>query len=413
MYAREEGVTMPNNKNNNNKKKVRKNGEGTLFKRKDGRYQASFVPENGKRKYVYGKTSDEALSKLRALQEEDRKGTLRIGPRQKLGDYLVQWLESTQKPPMSRPGTYVSYRSIMKKHLISGLGHIYLQKLTPQDIQNLYAQKIRSGLKPRTVEKIHAVLHKALSNAVRWNLVSTNVASLVSVPRPERYEGPVLTSSQARQLIETVKGNRMETILTLAITTGMRRGEILALRWIDIDFKNKVLYVRRTVNRLGGFGLVVNDPKTKTSRRKISLADFTIKALQEQRTRLEQVRLQAGDKWHEQGLVFPCANGGFIEPDYLYRQFQRMLNKIGFPRMRFHDLRHSAATILLVMGVPMKVVQELLGHSTMAMTADTYSHLLPSMQEDAAKRLDEEFNKKDNDNEEDNGETWSNNENWW
>jgi integrase len=391
------------NNSNNHKKKVRKNGEGTLFQRKDGRWQASFVPENGKRRYVYGKTPDEALAKLRAEQEEDRKGTLPIGPRQKLGDYLVQWLESTHKPPMSRVNTYVQYKSMINAHLVPGLGHIYLQKLTPQDIQNLYAQKIRSGLKPRTVASIHNVLHKALSNAVRWGLVSRNVASLVTVPRSERYEGQTLTSDQARQLIDMVKGDRMETILTLAITTGMRRGEILALRWSDIDFKNKVLYVRRTVSRAHGFGIVVNDPKTKTSRRKITLADFALEALQEHRARLDQVRLQAGDKWCEQGLVFPCATGGFTEPGYVYQRFQRMLKKIGFPQMRFHDLRHSAATILLVMGVPMKVVQELLGHSTIAMTADTYSHLLPSMQEDAAKRLDEEFNEKDEDDEEDGG----------
>lgn len=198
---------MPNRKNNNQnnkdnsnnqKKKVRKNGEGTLFKRNDGRWQASFVPENGKRRYVYGKTSDEALEKLRALQEEDRKGTLPTGPKQKLGDYLVQWLEATYKPPMASVSTYARYRSAVNVHLVPGLGHIYLTKLTPQDIQNLYAQKLRNGLKPRTVELIHAVLHKALENAVRWNLVSRNIASLVSVPHAERYEGPILTSGQCK-----------------------------------------------------------------------------------------------------------------------------------------------------------------------------------------------------------------------
>lgn len=173
------------------KKKVRKHGEGTLFRRKDGRWQASFVPKNGgRRRYVYGKTPDEALEKLRLAQEEDRKGTLPTGPRQKLGDYLLHWLESTHRPPMRRASAYVNYRSMIINHLIPTLGHIYLQKLTPQHIQALYAQKMREGFKPRTIALIHAVLGGALKNALRWGLVSRNVASLVSVPHPERYEGP-------------------------------------------------------------------------------------------------------------------------------------------------------------------------------------------------------------------------------
>ncbi len=382
------------------KKKIRKHGEGTLFQRKDGRWQASFVLESsGKRKYVYGKTKGEALEKKRLAQEEDRKGILPTGPRQKLGDYLIHWLEATHRPPMVRASTYVSYHAIVAAHLVPELGHIYLHKLTPQDIQAFYARKLREGLKPGYVNLMHRVLRCALGNAVKWNLIARNVASLASAPHAERYEGPTLTIEQARKLIELAGRNRMETVLTLAVLTGMRRGEICALRWIDIDFDKKVLYVRRTVNRLAGFGLVVNDPKSRSSRRKIVLAELAIQVLQQHRKRQEQERLRAGDTWTDQGLVITDMQGGFIEPDYVRQRFQKLLNDLGLPRMRFHDLRHSAATILLAMGVDLKVIQQLLGHSTIAITADIYAHLLPAMQQDAMDRLDERFRE---DKEEDN-----------
>src|SRR6266550_1750176 len=177
-------------------KKHRKNGEGTLFKRKDGLWQASFVPENGKRLYFYGKTQAEALEKLRKAQQEDQKGLLATGPKQKLGDYLVEWLEATHKPPMVKPSTYIQYRSVIHRHLVPGLGHVFLRKLTPQHIQAFYAQKIKEGLKPRTIALIHAALHKALENAVKWNLISRNVASLVSLPRAEAHEIHPLTSDE-------------------------------------------------------------------------------------------------------------------------------------------------------------------------------------------------------------------------
>jgi integrase len=386
------------------KKKIRKHGEGTLFQRKDGRWQASFSPASGgKRRYVYGTTKKEALEKLRQAQEEDRKGILPTGPHQKLGDYLMHWLESTHRPPMARTSTYVNYRSIIIRHLIPAIGHIDVQKLTPQHVQALYAQKMKAGLKPRTIGVIHAILRGALENAVRWRLVSQNVASLASVPHPERYEGPVLTMSQVRKLIEMVRGGRMETVLILAVMTGMRRGEIMALRWTDIDFNKKLLYVRRTVNRYSGFGLVVNDPKTKTSRRKIKLADVVVEALQEHRKRQEEAQRQSDEKGNECGLVFPNTQGDFVDPNNVGRSFRRLLKKAGLPHMRFHDLRHSTATILLAMGVSLKVVQELLGHHTIAMTSDTYAYLLPSMQEDAMEQLDKKF-RDDEEEDDDTGE---------
>lgn len=216
-------------------KKHRKNGEGTLFKRKDGRWQASFVLENGKRVYFYGKTQKEALEKLRNAQQENQKGILATGPKQRLGDYLIQWLETTHKPPMVKHSTYKQYRSAINKHLVPSLGHVFLHKLTVQQVQAFYAQKVQEGLKPSTISAIHGVLHEALENAVKWNLLSRNVSSLATVPRKTRYDVQPLSASDAQKLIQAVRGSKIEALLIIAVTTGMRRGELLALRWDDID----------------------------------------------------------------------------------------------------------------------------------------------------------------------------------
>jgi integrase len=169
-------------------KKHRKNGEGTLFKRKDGRWQASFVPEHGKRLYFYGKTQAEALEKLRKAQQENQKGILATGPKQRIGEFLLQWLETTHKPPMVRHSTYVQCRSIIHNHLVPGLGKVFLQKLTTQQLQAFYAQKSQEGLKPSTIAIIHRILRQALEDAVKWNLLSRNVASLATIPQQTRYD---------------------------------------------------------------------------------------------------------------------------------------------------------------------------------------------------------------------------------
>ncbi len=372
-------------------RKHRKNGEGTLFKRKDGLWQASFVPENGKRLYFYGKTQKEALEKLRKAQQENEKGLLPTGPKQRLGEYLIRWLETTHKPPMVKHSTYTQYRSAINNHLVPSLGKVFLHKLTVQQVQAFYAQKAQEGLKPNTISVIHGVLHEALENAVKWNLLSRNVVSLASVPRKTRYEVHPLSASDAQKLIQAVRGSKIEALLIIAVTTGLRRGELLALRWDDVNLEQGVLHVRRTMNRIAGYGFVESDPKTKTSHRRVMLPNVAVEALKKHHAALDQAKQQAGTKWIEKGLVFPNTKGNFLSPDQLLKWFGQALDKAGLPHMRFHDLRHSAATILLSMGVHPKVVQELLGHSTIALTMDTYSHLLPSMQRDAMNGMDELF----------------------
>jgi integrase len=193
-------------------------------------------------------------------------------------------------------------------------------------------------------------------------------------------------------LLETARGHRLEALLTLALTTGMRRGEMLALRWQDINWSDSSLQVQRTVNRYGrGHGYVVSEPKTTKGRRRITLPAFVLDMLKQHKAHQLEARLKAGPAWQDQGLVFCNDVGGFLRPNGVGKQFQRLVKAAGLPHMRFHDLRHSAATILLAMRVNPKVIQELLGHSQIRITLDIYSHALPDMQEEAMQKMDDLF----------------------
>lgn len=370
----------------------RGHGEGSIYQRKDGRWVASITLEGGnrKRKTYYGKTRKEVQDKLKVAQREQEQGTLHTGPQQTVKQYLESWLEEVHKPTI-KVSTYAKYRTIINKHIIPSLGHVQLQKLTPQQVQKLYSEKLKDGLTGKTVFSIHALLHKALDNAVRWNLVVRNVCDAVTPPRVERHEIQPLTPEQSKQLLKAVEGRSIEAIIKLALTTGMRRGELLALRWSDIDFKDKSLNVRHTVDYIGRFGYVESEPKTNASRRKIVIPDFVIEVLRQHRTRQKENKLKAGDAWQENNLVFCNAVGSYISPDYLLELFHKVLEDAGLPDIRFHDLRHSAATLLLSMGVHPKVVQEILGHSRINMTMDTYSHVLPSMQKEAMDGMNDMF----------------------
>jgi integrase len=369
----------------------REYGEGSVFQRKDGRWVAAIRLENGKKKLIYCKSEKDARVTLRKALHEKERGILLTGSQYTLKAYLEQWLEQAYKLSAIRTGTYNMYRIVLNKHIIPSLGHIQLQRLTPQHVQAFYAKKLDEGLSAKRVRSFHAVLHKALENAVKWSLIARNVCDLVTPPTPQRHEMQSLMPEQAQCLLQAAREHKLEALLTVAILTGLRRGELLGLHWQDIDFDTRSLYVRRTINRIGKFGLVVSEPKTQRSRRKIILPAFVVDVLRRHQEQQQVMREKAGVLWREKGIVFCNIYGGYIEPTNLHDDFKRLLRSAQLPDIRFHDLRHSAATILLSMGVHPKIVQEILGHSNISMTMDTYSHVFPSMQQEAMDRLGDLF----------------------
>jgi integrase len=368
--------------------KRRGKGEGSIFYREDRkRWVAQIKLEDGKLKTRSAKTQREASVQLKQMQRELEQGTLATGPHQTIGQFLEHWLERVHKPTI-RESSYVRYRTILNQHLLPGLGSLQLQRLTPEHIEALYKRKQEEGLSARTIRTIHVVLHRALETAIRRRYIARNVCDDVSLPRLSRHEIQPLTSEQAHTLLAAAQGHRLECLLAVALATGMRRGELLALRWQDVDFEQNSLYVRHTVNLFERRGYIETEPKTQSSRRSIILPSFVIEALKRHRVRQAEARLKAGFAWEDHGLVFCNTYGRYTDPASLRRLFKGLLKQAGLPDMRFHDLRHSAATILLSMGVPAKVIQELLGHSQISMTLGTYSHVLPGMQQDAMDKWD-------------------------
>ena len=341
---------------------------------------AEITTEEGKRKKFCCKTEAAANRKLKEALRELEQGVLATGPQRKLGEYLVDWLENVHKSKL-RLGTYINYKKLIG-YVVAELGDAWLQKLTPEKVQAFYTKKLSSGLSSKVVHEIHGVLHLALKNAVRWGLIARNVCDLVTAPRIVSREMVPLTMEQANALMNHVRGHRLEVLLALAVVTGMRRGELLALRWADIDLKRSKLVVLHSVDFIAGHGYVEGKPKTAAGRRAVSLPAFLLEMLQVHRVQQLEQKSAVSD-WVENDLVFPNHKGSYMHPTHMAESFKKLLEEAGLPPMRFHDLRHSAATILLARGVNIKVVSELLGHSDIVITLRTYGHLLPSMQGDA------------------------------
>jgi len=345
--------------------------------------------ENGrrKRKALFGKTRAEATRKLNQALAERARGMPVAFPKQTVAQFLTEWLDKVATPSV-RPRTATRYRELVQLHILPMLGRSSLTKLTSLDLQRLYTVKLAEGLSPRTVGHIHRVLHRALGQALRWDLVVRNVCDAVDPPKVIRTEIRALNPGEARRLLAAAADDPLEALYVLALTTGMRQGELLGVKWQDIDLDNGSLQVRRTIGRVRGQGFVESEPKSAKGRRQIVLAPSAVSALRQHWDRQFTERLGAGALPGTDTLVFCNGLGRPIEPqNLLYRSFRQLLTRAGLPRMRFHDLRHSAASLLLSMGTHPKIVQELLGHSQISLTLDTYSHVLPGLQRQAVDDL--------------------------
>ncbi len=348
-----------------------------------------YVGGKRKRKYLYGKTRKEVGAKLKAALRDQQQGLPVAVGRQTVAQFLETWLKDVAHPKVE-PSTYVSYEQKIRLYLIPAFGRSQLTELQPQQIQAMMNSMGEQGLSPRTIQFTRAILRRALEQAVKWSLVARNVAKLTEAPSVAHLEMQTFTSGQARQFLDAVQGDRLAALYTVALSLGLRQGEALGLRWQDVDFDAGTLHVRVALQRLAGQPYRLVKPKTKQSRRSLPLAPNLVAALRAHQARQLKERLACGQDWHNSwDLVFTTPGGAPLSKHTLIGQFKRHLDRVGLPEMRFHDLRHSCASLLVAQGVHPRVVMEILGHSTITLTMNTYSHVLPQAQRDAAGLLDE------------------------
>lgn len=366
--------------------KRRGSGEGSIYQRPDGRWTAQVslgFNGDGKRirKTVYGWTKKEVQDELAKLQGQKVDGTLTAPGKTTLAVFLTRWLEDSARPQI-RPVTHACYDGIIRKHISPQIGGVRLDKLTPAHVQGLYATLERNGASPYIRRLCHAVLRRALKQAVKWGMVPRNVCDAVEPPRVKRSEVHPLTAEQTATLLKAAAGDRQQALYVVAVTTGMRMGEIFGLQWADVDLEAGAIFVRHALQELKG-KLTLGEPKTAKSKRRVELPKLAVDALHEHRKR----QLAAGHL--ASGYVFTNTEGNPLRRSHFHRgDFKPLLKAAKLPEIRFHDLRHTAATLLLLEGVNAKIVSERLGHSQIGITLDTYSHVLPTMQKEAAARLD-------------------------
>jgi integrase len=357
-------------------------GEGSIYPRGDGRWVSYLRMPDGRKKFFTGRTREIVKERLAEAQRQAQAGRLVMGPDQTVAQYLGRWLEEGVRNSV-RPKTYENYELCVRR-LLPELGRVRLRALTPEHIQHALGNLIRRGLAARTVRQVHMVLRCSLKQAVLWRLIPGNPSDAVKAPRAERKEMRTLSEEQVRSLLTATAGTRHHSLWIFLVTTGVRLGEALALKWADIDMVEGNATIRRALQRHRGVGMVFVEPKSSRGRRTVPFPPETLAALAAQRIDLNRERSQAGRLWHENDLVFPGPNGRPRDLTYLSYTFHRGLERAGLPRLRIHDLRHTAATHLLTKHVHPKVVQELLGHSTIAITLDTYSHVMPALAKEAS-----------------------------
>jgi integrase len=316
-----------------------------------------------------------------------------------LSQYLERWLDGSVKNSV-KIRTYETYVARKRNYIDPYLGPVKLDKVTPAHLQSLYARLLEQGLSTATVRQAHSLLSAALKKVVNWQLLSYNPADAVDPPRLVSPEIVTLTREQVHALLEAsrrwpphrpsdppaIRPGRYEVLLTLAVTTGLRQGELLGLRWSEVDLERSVLKVRRTADTRHGFARW-DTPKSGAGR-SVRLSRLAVDALGRHRKRQAEERLALGALFEDQDLVLPNLSGGVIIASSLHRSFKTLLRYVGLPNVRFHALRHTAATLMLEANVNPRVVQEMLGHANIRQTMDTYSHVLPNMQQQAAECMD-------------------------
>lgn len=350
-----------------------------------------YDPATGKRlqQWVTVKgTKKDAERRLAELLHELDTGAFVKPGRITVADFLERWLADYVKPNLS-PRGYERYQGIVRRHFTPDFGNLQLTQLRPMHLQKHYTSRLTSGLSSGTVRYHHAVIHKALETAVKWGLISRNVADSVDLPRLHRSEMQTWNEDEVTSFLEAAKDSPYYELFYTALFTGMRRSELLALRWADVDLPLGQIYVNRSLHQLKDGSYIFTQPKSAKSRRRIALPPSASLLLREYRERQESTRAWLGAPLGDSDLVFITPEGQPLRPNSVTRAWKTMARKAGVKVIRFHDARHTHASLLLKQGVHPKIVQERLGHAGIQMTLDTYSHVAPGLQEVAANRFDE------------------------
>lgn len=366
--------------------KRRGKNEGTLYQRPNGRWRAQ-VCIDGSRASFTADSKAECQAWLRKMLDQAGQGWNYAGGKMTLGEYLQVWLENSRAS--LRLKTHDQYRRTVEKHILPLIGNIRLKDLRPECVERLYASLLKFGSGVRTVRIVHAVLHRSLEKAVRYGLILRNPTDGAALPQYKHAEMMVLDEIQVSQLLVAAKGSRHEALYHLAVTTGMRMGELFGLRWSDLHWVSGRIYVRRQVQYVPGHGWSFVEPKTRSGRRTIKLGEGVLHALREHLERQQRERDTARERWLDHDLIFPSKSGTPMDPSNLRLDFTHVLQQAGLPKIRFHDLRHTAASLMLNHGIPVIVVSKMLGHSKPSITMDIYGHLYNEMQDEAAQLMDE------------------------
>lgn len=373
--------------------KKRANGEGSIRQRKDGRWEGLYSINN-KRKSVYGKTQEEVRKKLNKVLNDIDSGIYIEDCRITMGEWLYTWLYDYKKNTVKQK-TFEGYEALVNKHLIPAFSKIQLKKLSVDNVQRFINQKISEGLSSRTIRYINTLLHSALKQAINNGLIVRNVAEAVTLPERKQKDRKFLTAEEQERFIKCLSDEKSGFVLLFALSTGLRRGELLALRWSNYDNQKKYITVTESLSRLKGADgkshLTFTTPKTASSKRTIPILPDIANKLNVHRQQQAVNRLKAGQMWEDNDLIFCTDFGKPLEPRNLFRILGRVCDKAEIAHINIHALRHAFATRALENGIPLKVVSDMLGHSSIALTADIYSHVSVETMENELQKLSNAF----------------------
>jgi len=371
--------------------KKRGHNQGSVYKHKATGKWCSQVTIQGPRLTEYFSTQKEGFEWIQEMRLQIDRGLTFEAAKLKMSDYLKYWLDTIQDS--IKQTTWIDYRQGVKNHILPNLGDFKVKDIKPIDIQLLINRKKEEGLSAWRLQYIKRILNKALNQAVLLGIIPFNPVKGVTVPRPPKREMNVWNKDQVKIFLASLEETRFEAFYYVAFTTGLRQGELLGLHWNDLDWKNKTLSIKRQLRRVREKGVVFEELKNKHSQRVIVLSDIVITKMESHQEHQKKMILFAGDRWKdkEKKIIFPSTIGTPWTPRNCYRHFQEGTKKLELPKIRFHDIRHTAATLMFKENIHPKVVQEILGHASIVQTLDTYSHVIPSMQEEVAETLNRLF----------------------